>query len=117
MYDLFLLALSLGILHISVAYAAIEVFKLDYTRYLMVSAASSVIIALIAKVVFFGWKDRFLTALKGEMADGEIVFDVGLMFLMFAVSGFSTAYLVYRRYGITGWAGAMVVNYATTWLV
>ncbi len=117
MYDLFLFALSLAILHISVAYAANEVFKLDYTRYLMVSAVSSVIMALIAKIVFFGWKDRVITGLKSEVADGEIVFDVGLMFLVFAVSGFTTAYLVYRRYGITGWAGAMVVNYATTWLV
>ena len=117
MYDLFLLVLSLAIVHISVAYAAIEIFKLDYTRYLMVSAVSSVMIALVSKVIFVGWKDRVTAALNGEWNDGELLPDVGLMLLTIAVSGFTTAYLVYRRYGISGWAGAMAVNYATTWLV
>jgi hypothetical protein len=117
MYDLFLVALLFCAQHIAIAYAAIEIWKLDYQKYLMVTTGISLVLAIILKVLMAGWKDRIDQALKGEWEDRELLVDVILFFLTMMAGGAVSAYLVYRRFGITGWAGALAVNYAASWIV
>jgi hypothetical protein len=117
MYDLFLFAVVMSVVHVSVAYAAIEIWKLDYSKYLAVSAAFGVAVALVMRVILVGWKDRLKRVMEAEYADNELLRDAVLFFVTLLAGAWITAYLVYRRYGIAGWAGAMAVNYAINWIV
>lgn len=117
MYDLFLVALLFSVQHIAIAYAAIEIWRLDYRTYLMVTTGISVVLALVLRVLMAGWKDRIVQAMRGEIEDREILPDVALFLLTMIAGGAVSAYLVYRRYGITGWLGSLALNYAVGWVV
>ena len=117
MYDLFWVGLLFCIEHIAVAYAAIEIWQLDYRTYLLVTSGVSVVLALIFKAMSVAWKDRIAQAVRGEWDDRELLPDVLLFLLTMSVGAAVTGYLVYRRYGVGGWLGATAVNYAVGWIV
>lgn len=117
MYELFLVGLLFCAQHIAIAYAAIEIWRLDYRTYLIVTTGISLVLALVLKVLMFEWKGRIVQAMRGEWDDGELLPDVGLFLITMIAGGAVSAYLVYRRYGITGWMGALAANYAVGWIV
>ena len=117
MYDLFLVALALSVQHFAVAYAAIEIWKLDYRTYIMVTTGFGVVMGLILKVLLEGWKDRIVQAMRGEIEDRELLPDVLLFLVTMIAGGMASAFLVYRRFGIGGWMGAFAANTAASWIV
>ncbi len=117
MYELFLVALLFSVQHIAIAYAAIEIWRLDYRTYLMVTTGISLVLAMILRVLMANWKDRIAQALRGEWDDRELLPDAGLFLLTMIAGGAVSAYLVYRRYGIAGWMGSLALNYVVGWAV
>jgi hypothetical protein len=117
MYDLFLVGLLLAGQHVAITYAAIEIWRLDYRTYLMMTMGISLAVALLIKVFVVGWKDRIEQVMRGELEDRELFPDLGLFLLTLVASSVVTAYLVYKRYGIAGWLGATALNYAIGWAI
>ena len=117
MYDLFLAGLLLGGSHLAVAYGAAEVWKLDYKMYLAVTVGVGLATALVLKVLAVGWKGRIAAVIEEEMRAGELPIDVLLFFGALIVSGLLSSVIVYRRYGITGWLGAVGANWLASVVV
>jgi len=117
MYDLFLVGLALSIQHVAVAYAAIEIWKLDYRTYIMVTTGLGVVLGLILKVVIEGWKDRIEQVMRQEVADRELFPDLLLFLVTLIAGGLASAYLVYRRFGVMGWLGGFAANMVASWIV
>jgi hypothetical protein len=117
MYDLFLAGLMLSVSHVAVAYGAAEVWKLDYKSYLAVTVGVGLAMAFVLKVVVAGWRSRIGAVISQEYREGELPLDVLLFFGTLFVGGAASAFIVYRRYGLTGWAGAVAANWAASWLV
>ena len=117
MYDLFLVGLVLAIQHIAVSYAAIEIWKLEYKAYLAVTVGVGLAVAAVLRASSVLWKDRIDEVMRGEWAEGELPLDVLLFFATMIGGAWVTATLVWRRYGVAGWAGAVAANYAASWIV
>ena len=117
MYDLFLVGLLLGGSHLAVAYGAAEVWKLDYKTYLAVTVGVGLATAFLLKLMIAGWKDRIAAVMKEEYREGALPIEVLLFFGTLLVSGALSAYVVYRRFGLTGWAGAVGANWLASWLI
>lgn len=117
MYDLFLVGMILAIQHIAVSYAAIEIWKLEYQAYIGVTVFVGVVVAILLKAMALAWKDRLRQVLREESAQGELALDALLFFATILGGAWITATLVYRRYGIAGWAGAVAANYIASWII
>ncbi len=117
MYDLTLSALLIGVTNIGIAYGATEVWKLDYKSYIAFKVAAAFVIALVIKALAFAWKDRLAQSFKEEYQHGELLQDVILFLIIILVTAAITFYLVYRRYGVVGWLGAVAANVAVNWIV
>lgn len=117
MYDAFVAALLLAGSHVAVSYGAAEVWKVDYKTYLAVTVGFGLVIGLLLKGVAVGWKNRLVAAFKEEERQGELIPDVLLFVLTLMVGGVASAYIVWRRYGAVGWAGAVAANYLASWIV
>lgn len=117
MYDLFLVALALSVQHFAVAYAAIEIWKLDYRTYLMATTGFGIVMGLILKVFITGWKDRIGQVMREEVADKELLPDLLLFVVTLLAGGLASSYLVYRRFGVMGWLGGFAANMFASWIV
>jgi hypothetical protein len=117
MYDLFLVGLALSIQHVAVAYAAIEIWKLDYRTYIMATTGFGIVMGLILKGVMTGWKDRIGQAMREEVADRELFPDLLLFVVSLLAGGMASSYLVYRRFGVMGWLGGFAANMFASWIV
>lgn len=117
MYDLFLAGLLLSVVHVGISFVAIHILKTDYKTYLTLTVGAGLILALLLKVVFASWKSRIKIALSEEWHEGELPIDVLLFFITLLIGGAASTVLVYRRFGITGWAGAVAANSIASWII
>jgi hypothetical protein len=117
MYDAFTAALILAGSHVAVSYAAADVWKVDYKTYLAVTVGFGLVAGLLLKVVAAGWKNRLVAAFNEEERQGDLIPDVLLFVLTLMVGGVASAYIVWRRYGAAGWAGAVAANYLASWVI
>ena len=117
MFDLLLGALLISGSHVAVAYGAAEVWKLEYKMYLAATIGVSLVVALLLKVTTSQWKNSLKSVISQEYREGELPIDVILALLVLVAGSIVSAYIVYRRYGILGWAGAFVSQMGVSWIV
>jgi hypothetical protein len=117
MYDLFLFGLLVTVGHLAVTYASTEIWRLEYKTYLALNVAVGLLVGIVSKVAAVAWKDRIDQIFKQELADREILIDLLLFIVTIVVGGLISSALVYRRYGLAGWAGAYVTNMVVSGLV
>lgn len=117
MYEAFTAVLLMAVSHIAISYSAAEVFKLDYPKYLAVTTGIGLVLGLILKVALVGWRERLLSVFLEEERQGELLVDVLLAVLTLLVGGAISMYIVWRRYGVAGWAGSLAANYIASWVV
>lgn len=110
MYDLTLVAIVLGGFHFAVAFIAVEVLNLSYPQYLTMIGVVGVLSAVLVKATMFTWKDRIAAVVRGEEKDGQLLTDAMGFFAVLIASGIASIYIVRRKYGWEGYAGAIGVN-------
>lgn len=117
MYDLFLAGLLLSIVHVGISFVAIHILKTDYKTYLALTVGSGLLLAFLLKLAASTWKSRINTVLSEEWHLGELPIDIVLFFVTLLLGGAASAILVYRRFGITGWVGAVAANSLASWII
>lgn len=74
------------------------------------SVAVSIVSSLVVDSFFPEWKTKILAALKAEREEGIIAKDLLLAVGICIISGLISMSMVYKEFGVGGWAGIAAAN-------
>lgn len=113
MYDISTVVAILLAVHLATMYVGIEVLRLEYTHFVMMTFLTSILGSIIARSVSPNWRAKVDAALRAEKAQGNVGKDLMLTVSLLVAGGAVSAALVYRRFGVGGWLGLVAANALT----
>jgi hypothetical protein len=113
MYDISTVVAILLAVHLATMYVGIEVLRLEYTHFVMMTFLTSILGSIIVRSVSPNWRAKADAALKAEEKQGNVGKDIMLTVTMLVAGGAISAALVYRRFGVGGWLGLVAANALT----
>ena len=113
MYDISTVVAILVAVHLATMYVGIEVLRLEYPHFVMMTLLTSILGSIVVKVISPNWRAKADAAMKAEEKQGGIGKDIMLTVTILVAGGVASAALVFRRFGVGGWLGLIAANALT----
>jgi uncharacterized membrane protein len=112
---------TLGLLfaggHVSSVYISTEILRHPYSTIVLITAIVAIMIGILTHLLTPLLKKQAITIIQKDLEDSKLGRDV-LLFLAWLGLAYSvSAFITYRRFGILGWLGLVIVNMSITLLV
>ena len=112
---------TLGLLfaggHISSVYISTEILRHPYATIVLITAIVAIMIGILVHLLTPLLKKQAITIIQKDLEDAKLGRDV-LLFLAWLAFAYSiSAFITYRRFGLLGWLGLVIVNMSITLLV
>jgi hypothetical protein len=93
--------------HLLVVYYGVYVARLEYAQVIALIATVSVVSSVLVRLTEPEWKPRLVAAIQSDERQGRAFADVLGMIGVFIGGSLVSAFMIGRRYGWTGWLGAV----------
>ena len=112
---------TLGLLfaggHISSVYISTEILHHPYSSIVLITAIVAITIGILIHLLTPLLEKQAITIIQKDLEDSKLGRDV-LLFLAWLAFAYSiSAFITYRRFGLMGWLGLVIVNMSITLLV
>ncbi len=103
--------------HISSVYISTEILRHPYSTIVLITATVAITIGVLLHLLTPALEKRAITILQKDIEKGKLTRDV-LLFLAWLAFAYSVSgFITYRRFGLLGWLGLVIVNTSITLLV
>lgn len=103
--------------HVSSVYISTEILRHPYLYIVLITATVAITIGVLLHLLTPLLEKQAITILQKDIEKGKLTHDV-LLFLAWLAFAYSmSAFITYRRFGLLGWLGLVIVNTSITLLV
>ena len=103
--------------HVSSVYISTEILRHPYLTIVLITATVAIAIGILLHLLTPLLEKQAITILQKDLDKGKLTHDVLLFLVWMGLAYSMSGFITYRRFGLLGWLGLVIVNTAITLLV